>query len=208
MVFGSTLMRISRLIAILISPFAIPGHLTRFQALSRHHAVETSSDAAEAAFDQLFKELEPKVYGYLWRMTGDESQASDICQETFLRAWQRFDQISSYEKPLAWLFRVATNLAIDAGRVNRRVMQMTEPFDEENEPAQTDPATNLAEREAILAILQQLSPRARSALVLREVYDLPLDEIAATLGATPTAIKKMLTRSREQFRSAYLREEA
>jgi RNA polymerase sigma-70 factor (ECF subfamily) len=125
-----------------------------------------------------------------------------------LRAWQRFDQICAYDKPLAWLFRVATNLAIDAGRANRKALLMTTPIDEENEPAQSDPAANLAERETILAILQQLSPRARSALVLREVYDLPLDEIAATLGANPTAVKKMLTRSREQFRSAYLREEA
>jgi RNA polymerase sigma-70 factor (ECF subfamily) len=170
--------------------------------------VRPSYDPVAEAFDKLFQDCEPKVYGYLWRMTGDEAQASDLCQETFLRAWQRFDTIASYENPLGWLFRVATNLAIDEQRARQKALGMSIPIGPDDGPIQIDETTSLAEREAILEILQRLSPRARAALVLREVYEMPLEGIAQTLGATPAAIKKMLTRSREQFRIAYLREEA
>ena len=49
-------------------------------------------------------------------MTGDRQSASDLCQETFLRAWQRFVAIRAYDRPDAWLFRVATNLALQLTR--------------------------------------------------------------------------------------------
>ena len=68
-------------------------------------------EAREAAFEQFFHAHEATILSYLWRITGDEQASHDIAQETFLRAWQRFEQISHYDQPRAWLFRVATNLA-------------------------------------------------------------------------------------------------
>jgi len=65
----------------------------------------------------------------------------------------------------------------------------------------------VADRELLTQILQSMPRRARAALVLREVYGLSLDEVARTVGATPVATKKMLSRAREQFRVAYLRED-
>jgi RNA polymerase sigma-70 factor (ECF subfamily) len=158
-------------------------------------------------FDRLFERHERQVFGYLWRMTSDHALASDLCQETFLRAWQRFDRVSTYENPLGWLLRVATNLAINAQRGKRRLQLLTEPLDDENEPAGGDPTGNVVDRELVAQILQSLAPRARAALVLREVYGLSLDEVARTVGSTTVATKKMLSRAREQFRVAYLRED-
>jgi RNA polymerase sigma factor (sigma-70 family) len=167
----------------------------------------TGAIAPTEAFDRLFERHERQVFGYLWRMTSDHALASDLCQETFLRAWQRIDRLSTYENPLGWLLRVATNLAIDAQRGRRRLLLMTAPFDDENEPVVGDLTRNVVDRELVAQILQGLAPRARAALVLREVYGLSLDEVARTLGATPVATKKMLSRAREQFRVAYLRED-
>jgi RNA polymerase sigma-70 factor (ECF subfamily) len=158
-------------------------------------------------FDRLFERHERQIFGYLWRMTSDHGLASDLCQETFIRAWQRIDRVSIYENPLGWLLRVATNLAIDAQRGRRRLQLLTEPLDDENEPAGGDPTGSVVDRELVAQILLSLAPRARAALVLREVYGLSLDEVARTLGATPVATKKMLSRAREQFRVAYLRED-
>ena len=181
-------------------------------ALRRYLLLSQAADASGALapteeFDRLFERHERQVFGYLWRMTSDHALASDLCQETFLRAWQRFDRVSTYANPLGWLLRVATNLAIDAQRGRRRLQLLTEPLDDENEPAGGDPTGNVVDRELVAQILQGLAPRARAALVLREVYGLSLDEVAQTVGSTPVATKKMLSRAREQFRVAYLRED-
>ena len=181
-------------------------------ALRRYLLLGRTADSSGALapteeFDHLFERHERQVFGYLWRMTSDHALASDLCQETFLRAWQRFDRVSTYENPLGWLLRVATNLAIDAQRGRRRLQLLTEPLDDKNEPVEGDPTGNMADRELVTQILQSMAPRARAALVLREVYGLSLDEVARTLGATPVATKKMLSRAREQFRVAYLRED-
>ena len=181
-------------------------------ALRRYLLLGQMADNADALasseeFDRLFERHERQVFGYLWRMTSDHALASDLCQETFLRAWQRFDRLSTYENPLGWLLRVATNLAIDAQRGRRRLQLLTAPLDEENEPVGSDPTGNVVDRELVAQILQSLAPRARAALVLREVYGLSLDEVARTVGATPVATKKLLSRAREQFRVAYIRED-
>jgi len=181
-------------------------------ALRRYLLLSQAADASGALapsemFDNLFERHERQVFGYLWRMTSDHALASDLCQETFLRAWQRFDRVSTYENQLGWLLHVATNLAIDAQRGRRRLQLLTEPLDDENEPVEGDPTGNVADRELVTQILQSMPPRARAALVLREVYGLSLDEVARTVGATPVATKKMLSRAREQFRVAYLRED-
>src|SRR5579884_4367575 len=58
------------------------------------HALSITPDSADGApaFDRLFQEHEPQIFGYLYRMIGDRHLASDLCQETFLRAWQHFDK--------------------------------------------------------------------------------------------------------------------
>ncbi|HLZ25215.1 MAG TPA: RNA polymerase sigma factor [Ktedonobacterales bacterium] len=169
---------------------------------------DTSAAAAvEASFDALFAEYERHVFGYLWRITGDQHLASDLCQETFLRAWQNMEKIRTYESPLGWLLRVATNLALNAHR--RRDTRVGEPvrLSEELSPATSDPAWHVTERDAVHQILLSLSPNMRAALVLREVYGLSFAEVAHTLGITHAAAKMTLSRAREQFRRRYRQEE-
>jgi Sigma-70 region 2 len=110
--------------------------------------------AAADAFDSLFQRSEAQIFGYLWRMTGDRQLASDLSQETFLRAWQRFEKLSAYENPLGWLFRVATNLALDERRGRQRHGWLTDPLDGEGEPAGSDPSESVLDRELILQVLQ------------------------------------------------------
>ena len=63
-----------------------------------------------------FREHEPGIYGYLWRITGDRQLASDLSQETFLRAWHSFAKVRGYENQATWLLHVATNLALNSRR--------------------------------------------------------------------------------------------
>lgn len=186
-------------------------------ALLRHHLAQvsgratvhptTSPASALRADCELFIQLhERQILNYLWRMTGDEHAAYDLTQEVFLRAWQHFDTIRQYEQPRGWLFRVATNLALT--HIRRRAPLAGGPSwpDSEHDPASSDPAGRLAERDLVRQTLLQLSPKRRAALVLREVYGLTAAEAGQVLGMTETAVRMALHRAREQFRDVYRRE--
>ncbi|MGH2484486.1 MAG: RNA polymerase sigma factor [Ktedonobacterales bacterium] len=155
-------------------------------------------------FERFFLDHEARVSGYLWRMTGDQQTACDLSQETFLRAWQRFDTISAYERPDAWLIRVATNLALQYLRWRRAPVGAAVSLDEALDPGVSDPGQRFARRDLVRETLMELPARARALLVLREVYGLSGAETAAALGMTPTAAKVALFRARERFRVTYL----
>jgi RNA polymerase sigma-70 factor (ECF subfamily) len=152
------------------------------------------------------REHERAILNYLWRVTGDEQSAYDLTQEVFLRAWRRFDQVRGYEKPRAWLFHVATNLALSA-LTRRQTLTNAVERSSVGGAEVSDPAGRLAERDLVRATLQRLNPQRRAALCLREVYGLSCAEVAKALGVSDAAARMTLSRAREQFRAVYLREE-
>jgi RNA polymerase sigma-70 factor, ECF subfamily len=159
-------------------------------------------------FEAFFRSFERDIFGYLCRMTGEEQSAYDLSQETFLRAWQHFAQICTYDRPRAWLFRVATNLALNYLRRRPVEVDIAGIGDEDGQPASSDPAWRLAERDLVRQTLLELVPRQRAGLVLREVYGLSCEEVAQTLSVSRDAAKMLLCRAREQFRERYSRKEA
>jgi RNA polymerase sigma factor (sigma-70 family) len=178
------------------------------------HATETGAGTIIPdldAFEAFFRQHQDAVYGYLLRMTGDEHAAHDLSQETFLRAWQRFDRVRAYDAPRAWLLRVATNLALTHLRRHSLPIGAAHPLDsrddDESGPARSDPALRIVERDAVLHALLALAPNQRAALVLREVYGLSCEEVGAALGVSRAAAKMLLLRGRDQFRARYDREE-
>lgn len=185
------------------TPFA------RLAAASRPLESDTPSveHAREATFDALFTGMERSIYGYLWRMLGDQQAAADLTQETFLRAWRHIDKLTSYASPEAWLWRVATNLALSERR--RRAIRRSEPLDDASERlAASDPSIRLAIHDQIHATLLKLTPQLRAALTLREVYGLSFEEVGQALGISPASARVTLSRAREQFRQRYQRTEA
>lgn len=166
----------------------------------------TTSPTPAAGYEAFVREHERAILNYLWRMTSDEQGAYDLTQEVFLRAWQRFEQVRGYDNPRAWLFRVATNLALTA-LARRRPMTSEVTLGEEREPEMSDPSGRLAQRDLVRRTLQRLNPQRRAALCLREVYGLSYPEVAKALGVSVAAARMTLSRASEQFRELYLREE-
>jgi RNA polymerase sigma-70 factor (ECF subfamily) len=165
-----------------------------------------AEEVQDRQFEHLFVRYHQDIFSYVWRITGDEQAAHDLCQETFLRAWQHFTRLSTYERPGAWLFRVATNLAINHQRNQAksvsRLLKLEEPGD--TTETESDPALGVVERDAVATAMRALPLRQRMALVLRVVYGLPFEEIALTLGVSHAAAKMTLSRARDQFRRHYL----
>lgn len=172
------------------------------------NAARPSATSAEiAAFEAFVQRYERLILNYLWRMTGEEQSAYDLLQETFLRAWEQFPKIARYQNPRAWLFRVATNLALSLRARRQGPVGMALPLDATNDPGASDPARHVVESELVRQTLQTLAPRSRAMLVLREVYGLSIEEIAGVLEMSRDAVKMALCRAREQFRTTYEREE-
>ncbi|HEX3271283.1 MAG TPA: sigma-70 family RNA polymerase sigma factor [Ktedonobacterales bacterium] len=166
--------------------------------------VETAPGSASEAeeFEAFVRRFERQILNYLWRMTGEEQSAYDLTQEVFLRAWRHFSSISQYEQPQAWLFRVATNLALthNSSRKRQAAPMSALPNDA---PGASDPARHFAESEVVRQVLLQLPSRRRAALVLREVYGLSTAEVGKVLGMSETAVRMAISRAREQFRALY-----
>ncbi len=175
----------------------------------REAALAASGSQAQAeTFETFFRRFEHDIFGFLWRITGEEQAAYDLSQETFLRAWQHFEKVRAYDHPRAWLFRVATNLALNhmGGRSAHTAVAMLDDDGSEH-PASSDPAWRLAERDLVRQTLLDLAPRQRASLVLREVYGLSCAEVAQALGISRDAAKMLLSRARERFRERYGRKE-
>ena len=164
--------------------------------------------AAPDEFEAFFRQHERAVYTCLWRLTGEPQLARDLTQETFVRAWRHFERVRGYEQPLTWLLRVATNLARTSHRRHSDRPLSTETLTDADEPARSDPAQRLAERDAVERTLLALTPNQRAALTLREVYGFSCAEIGAMLGLSRDAVKMALLRGREGFRRHYLGREA
>lgn len=196
---------IASLIMMLFSLRSLSG-ATPASADSAHESRATTQAGADA-FEAFFWRYERDILGYLWRLTGDEQAAYDLSQETFLRAWQRFDTVQRYDQPRAWLFRVASNLGINHLRArSRRGQHLAVTEDIQNREATSgDPAHRLAENDAIRQTLLELPPRQRAAVVLCDVYGLSSAEAADALGLSHGSLKMSLWRGRERFRRDYPR---
>ncbi len=166
-------------------------------------------------FEPFFRAHEHDIFTYLWRMTGDEQAAYDLTQETFLRAWQHFARIRTYERPGGWLFRIATHLALNHLRNRATSLGAAISLDAAgfahhalppSSSAIADPGARVADADTMRRALMAISSRQRAALVLREVYGLSCRQVAAALGISTGAAKTLLWRARDELRDRYAEE--
>ncbi len=160
---------------------------------------------------------------HCYRMLGSLSDAEDLAQETFLRAWKARDGFEGRASARTWLYRIATNACLDvlARRPRRVLPDQLGPAGEPNGPiAAADlpwlepypdrlldgagPDDAVVDRETIelayLAALQHLPPRQRAALVLRDVLGWPAKETAAALETSVASANSALQRARTTLR--------
>jgi len=168
------------------------------------HDCQGHGDDSPLAFDAIFVRYHRSIYAYLLGMVGQPEQAQDLTQDTFLKAYMALPRPPDPALP-AWLYRIATNTALDALRRCRRVTWLSfAPGDEDRWPAPApDLPTRCAEREAVGVALARLSSRDRACLLLRARDGLTIAEIAHVLDLSPGAVKVALYRAKERFRTLY-----
>lgn len=149
-----------------------------------------------------FETHHQELYHYLLRLTGDESLAADLVQESFLRALVALERDGQPDNPPAWLHRIGTNLALSAlKRRNRwRWLPLTS-----HEPA-TSFTSEVVTADLVRRCLLRLKPAEVEALLLYEWVGLSCAEIAALTQETAVAIRTRLSRARVRFHHWYTHE--
>lgn len=150
-------------------------------------------------WDALYREHAPALLRYLRRMTRSSEEAEALMQDTFVRAIRARRTPSLAGELRTWLYRIATNVAVDHLRRQRRWRFV--PF-AGDEPGAIPPSDEV---EAVRRALRVISAEQATALVLRLHEGFAPREIAAMLGITETAVKFRLIRGRRAFMEAYSR---
>jgi len=166
----------------------------------------------QAAFAQLVDRYHPEVYNLAVRSLRQSEDAEDVTQEAFLRAFRALHTFDTARPFGAWMYSITARLCIDFHRRRKvRPVSLTRPeegtADEEREWDLPDPSVGpeemfargeLAER--LSALIDQLPPDYRIAILLRHAHDFSYEEIAKTLDTPLGTIKARIHRARGQLR--------
>jgi len=153
----------------------------------------------------LAETLRPELHSYCARLMGSVIDGEDVVQDTFARALVAVDELEAVAPLRAWLFRIAHNRALDLLR--SRVIRATDPIEAAHEVADSeipDPMEVMMRREAVETAVSrfvELPTVQRSVVILKDVLDQSLAEIAAMLDLTVNAVKAHLARGRTRLKA-------
>jgi RNA polymerase sigma-70 factor (ECF subfamily) len=148
--------------------------------------------------------LRPELHRYCARLMGSVIEGEDVVQDTFARAFVALDELKEDTPLRAWLFRIAHNRGLDLLR--SRAIRAAEPIEAAHEIADAespDPVEVLMRREAVETAVSrfvELPTMQRSVVILKDVLDQSLEEIAAMLDLTVNAVKAHLARGRARLK--------
>ncbi len=171
--------------------------------------VARSLQGRQDAFEALFDRYARQVYSIAYRISGSPTDAEDLTQDIFLRAFRTLGTLRQPQAVAAWLYQMATNVCLDALR--RRKVPQAELSESvvalhpDDSRWRSPEAMALAgdDQRAVWEALGRLAPSQRAALSLRELYGLNYGEIATTLGTSVGAVEVLIFRARRRFREQY-----
>ncbi len=174
--------------------------------------VHASKDGDVAAFEQLVKKYDRKLFRIAQSVTHNAEDAQDVVQEAFLKTFQKLNQFREESEFSTWLIRITVNQSLLKLRKQRATKEV--PLDEDCEideamfpmevvdwapnPEQLYWASEL--REILIKALKELRPILRAVFVLRDIEGLSTDQAAEALSLSETAVKARLRRARSQLR--------
>jgi len=182
--------------------------------LSPDSPLSTSPDAtlqsdleqARKRFLARVKDIRPRLHRFCARMTGSALDGEDLVQETLAQAFYNLGSLKDESRLEPWLFRIAHNKCVDFLRRERRQREETVAYIEEDVPGDVAGEPGLDEEpvsEALAALVAELPPMERASVLLKDVLDYRLAEIAEVLDSTVGAVKAALHRGRTRLRALH-----
>jgi len=152
------------------------------------------------ALDELYRRHYSQIYALCYRILGRSEDAEDAMQAAFVHAFRELPGFRGDCLARTWLYRIATNEAINALRKRKRSVSDAEI---ESSALAPDDAPAVHRKIAVTAALDELRPDHHVILVLRYWEDLSYDEICSVLGLSMPTVKMRLSRARGEFRRRY-----
>jgi RNA polymerase sigma-70 factor (ECF subfamily) len=176
-------------------------------ALTADKVQPTSVQTSDAWLEAAFLEHWNRVYAVLYRLVGERDEAEDLALETFWRLHSRRLRLQDELGLAGWLYRVATNLGLNALRARQRRGRYEAQAGRQvlSEARWDDPAEAVEkaqERQQVRTVLARMKPRSARLLVLRH-SGLSYAEIAAALQVNPGSVGTLLARAEREFEGQY-----
>ena len=174
-------------------------------------AVRAARAGDDDAFAALVRRYSSGLHRTIARILADETEAWDVVQMTFVRAWQRLDRYDERWSFSTWLYRIGTNLAIDLirSRASRERAHRAGTEHRLRVVGEAPPASELADHGEVDRLFDQLveslTPQQRSAFVLRELEGLDTAEVAQALGCSATTVRNHVFQARKVLREELAR---
>jgi RNA polymerase sigma-70 factor (ECF subfamily) len=163
----------------------------------------------EASFEVLFYRHYDRIYGLLFRLLGNRTEAEDVTQELFLKLYKQPLDGRKEHNVSAWLYRAATNMAYNHIRGRNRRWQRNRILLPDMSDDPSDPAEAVVRNEAEAAVRAALLrlPERQSRLLLLRQMGLSYAELAEVNDLAPGSVGKLLSRAADNFREAYHKEQ-
>jgi RNA polymerase sigma-70 factor (ECF subfamily) len=168
------------------------------------------TDERTTQFDRLFLEHWQPICRVLMRLVGDPAEAQDLALETFWRLYERPPSDQPGAQIGGWLYRVATNLGLNALRARqRRTRHELQAGKQQIEAQVSDPTQAIADEEGRARVRQVLSEmdQRQAQLLLLRYSGVSYQEIATALDVAPTSVGTLLARAEREFESRYRQQE-
>lgn len=185
-----------------------PSESDKMTAVSDSILLERIRQGDQISFEVLFYRHYDRVYGLLFRLTGNRADAEDQAQEVFLKLYRRPLSARREHNVSAWLYRVATNRGYNHIRDRRRRWQRDMALVPDPAHNSLDPADQVARKETQVTVRIALSriPERQTKLLLLRQMGLSYRELAEACDVAPGSVGTMLSRAGDAFRRAYKKE--
>lgn len=175
-------------------------------AISDRECIQRLQQGETGAFEILVRRHQKTIFNLVYRLLGDYDEAAEIAQEAFLSAYKSVGQFRGDANFSTWLYRIALNHASTrrkslANSQQRNVpLETTDPVDDRR----VDPADNVEQKEVqerVQKALNSLEPNDAAIILLRDMQDMPYDEVARMLDLPVGTVKSRLYRARQALKS-------
>lgn len=177
--------------------------------------VQRAVDGDEAAYAILVRRYRNRIFNFTYRYTGNAAEAEDVTQDVFIKAYRNLHRFRGDSKFSTWLYQIAKNMSINRLRsLKRAIVGLVNPVidadgEESMDPIAQMPSGDRSPEERMLGVeadkavqraIQKLTPVYRAALILRDIEDLPYEEIAVILGLAEGTVKSRIHRARAELK--------
>lgn len=164
-----------------------------------------------SAFQQLVEHYQHYAYILAFRLLGNDEDAKDAVQETFIRVWKHIKNFNLSSKFTTWLYRIVTNLCLDRIKAQKRKNRVFSQDGEQNQllvaGSEKNPEENCINKDlagTIIHLSETLKPKQRVVFVLRDLQDLDMNEVARITGMSVNSVKSNLFYARRNIREKLL----